>query len=113
MVHVGASRGKSSGSLHDLRGASSTETAATDQAAQLDAEWFGEGSDDIDGEIMSEGSGPAPVQSGSRLRVDKTAVLGGTVRTVNCGDSYNFARRMPTQIPTLRRLVGVDGAAFG
>mgnify|MGYP001068245156 CR=1 FL=1 len=78
----------------------------------LDAEWFGEGSDNIDGEIMSEGRGPTSVQSGSRLRVYKTAVLGGTGRTDNCGDSYSIARMMTTQIPTLRRLVGVDGAAF-
>ena len=79
----------------------------------LDVEWFGEGSDNVDGEIMLERNGPASVQSGSRLRVDKTAVLGGTVRTDNCGDSYSIARMMPTQIPTLRRLVGVEGAAFG
>ena len=77
----------------------------------LDAEWFGEGSDNIDGEIMLEGSGPASVQSGSRLRVDKTAVLDGTVRAEDCGDSYSIARMMTTQALTPRRLVGVVGAA--
>ena len=78
----------------------------------LDAEWFGEGSDNVDGEIMLEGRGPTSVQSGSRLRLDKTAVLGGTGRTDKCGDSYGIARTLTTQIPTLRRPVGVDGAAF-
>ena len=43
MIQVRASRIKSSGFWRDLRGASSTETAATNQAAQLDAGLLGEG----------------------------------------------------------------------